>query len=272
MSDYERDTDQGMQTDENIDSMSTPPNNTISPLCANKDHSAVDVLHALLLNFMGVMTSYIQEWGHENVLIALPTQWSQIPVLFDKDNDSPFLGTSNAFRTNSLNAKITALNNFCRFLGCKKPDIESFEREQNLISMPLSETEAARVASVAKRLSSRDQFLLRLIMNHKIRPFECFHLNIDDVRFSDSQLAIIRVRAQARSSTKGWLSLTSIESDILANWLNARAKYETLNSEALFLTRNSTRMTTAAMKHLVRTVGWKARVVLSSRRLIDTSW
>jgi hypothetical protein len=54
------------------------------------EQSSTKALHSLLLNFMGIMTSYIQEWGSENVLIALPAEWARIPVLFDPNNDSPF--------------------------------------------------------------------------------------------------------------------------------------------------------------------------------------
>jgi integrase/recombinase XerD len=173
----------------------------------------------------------------------------------------------------TVNNNLTALDNFCQFIGMKHVKATSL-REKTPISMArtLSVEEQVRfLNAVNRRRSRRDKALALILFSTGLKIGECSALNIGDAVLT-SHTGKLRVRSsgQKKGSVRE-LTLDEVTRKALLDWLTERAANLTCQSELpLFLNSQGKRLGIAGIDFLIRSIGWSARVDLSSQILRRT--
>jgi site-specific recombinase XerD len=186
-----------------------------------------------------------------------------------RDNLKYELGLS----PSSINNSLAAIEHFFRFLNNSVPRIE---REIRVKATPrtFSKDELERFLKVVRQQSKRDQSIIDLLLYAGLRVSECAALNADAIEVTD-HTAIVTVGAKNKCIVRR-IPVNGIALETVVAWLGERARlFAHSNNPALFLTGRGERLSIAGINFLVKSLGWKARLVVSPQVLRNTclkSW
>jgi site-specific recombinase XerD len=197
-------------------------------------------------------------------------------ILLDPDrrewliaNYTAYLRDSANCRVSTINAALTALENFYRYLGMGPPPIK---RERLDFKPPrvLSEEEKAKILGVLDLCRSlKARAIVSLFLSTGIRIGECAALNIGDVSFStDAGEDFVHV---GKIGSARDLLLDEQTKKALMAWIAERRQIDpATDDQPLFISNNGRRMSTQSLDLVVRKIGITARLILSAHVLRDT--
>jgi integrase/recombinase XerC len=172
-------------------------------------------------------------------------------------------------KPSSVNLALAAVDHFYRFLELPTPQVT---REDLPAQAPraLEPSEQKRFLRAVERCSSvRDRAIALLLFYTGLRISECAALMLLDVRLSSRKgLVIVRM---GKGNTYREVPLNIEVRTALDAWLQQRKELVAQRSEsALFLTKQGTRMATRTIDDVVRRLGQKANLSLSTHILRHT--
>jgi len=173
----------------------------------------------------------------------------------------------------SMNNNLTAISNFCEFLGLKHVNVKALR--ENVPAAPHRVLSAAEqedfLEAVQSRQTARDKAIALLFLNTGIRIGECFALNLDDIVLTSHNGRII-VRANGNENCcPRELLLDEMTRQELVFWLaNREQLFPNHPSNALFLNLRGQRLAIPGIDFVIRSIGWRARLELSAQILRRT--
>ena len=165
----------------------------------------------------------------------------------------------------SVNNSLTAIDNFCQFLGIERSNIQR-ERTSPLVPRTLTQQEQATFLSLVQRRSLRDQAMALLFLDSGIRPGECVALNVCDVIESAGSTKLL-----IRGNNSREVLLNPQTRDALHAWLEKRKQIVSNSSEeAVFVNLQGGRLSMAGIDLVIRNIGWSANIEVSAQVLRHT--
>lgn len=168
----------------------------------------------------------------------------------------------------SINANLTAIASFYRFLGLSF----STDRRKKLLSpgsKALSPEEKTRLLSTIDTWCSlKERAILLLFLSTGIRLGECAALNVGDViTAGQAQLVVGNKR------TNMWRSIPldeSVNEALLARLITRQSEVRTNDETALFVNSRGERMSCQGMDLIIRKIGISSGLLVSAQVLRDT--
>jgi integrase/recombinase XerC len=184
-----------------------------------------------------------------------------------------FLKASQNVTKSSMNNNLTAISNFCEYLGLKQLNIKALR--ENIPVSPhrtlSAEEQNLFLDAVNMRQSSRDQAIALLFFNTGIRIGECVALNVEDVVITAHTGRLIIRPNGSDSCCPRELHLDEATRKALLNWLRNRENlYPNHAENALFLNVRGQRLAIPGLDFVIRSIGWRARLELSAQILRRT--
>jgi site-specific recombinase XerD len=175
-------------------------------------------------------------------------------------------------KPSTVNAHLTAIDNFCTFLGLQPADVK---RKSYTIDRPTAMTEQEQeqfLRALESCKYARDRAMALLFLYTGIRLRECVALNISDIKITELSGSVsintVHSHHEVRRRT---LPLNPPARQAMMEWLAKREqRFGKHAEEALFIESHGHRLTPAAIDFVLRKIGLKAKLVLSARLLRNT--
>jgi integrase/recombinase XerC len=180
-----------------------------------------------------------------------------------------FLKTVRRAKPRTVNLSLAAIDHFYEFLGLGKPTVRREELPQQAPSALSPEDQKRFLRAVERTASSRDQALALLLFYTGIRIGECAALDVDDLLLSARRGQVIvrsgkgdsyreiPLNAQVRPALKAWLQ-------------ERRQQLPLIDTPALFLNRQSQRLSSRSIDLVLRRLGERVGLTLSAHTLRHT--
>jgi site-specific recombinase XerD len=161
--------------------------------------------------------------------------------------------------------------NVLRLLSCELQTPCSLPKAAQQVPQPvkiLSDYEWTGLQNVLTGLRcTRDNCIVRLIMETGLRPLECCHLSVGDLS-CDSEIPFLLVRGR---SGERRLMISPELKIMIGIWLREREQLPQNFDPALFLTRQGRRLNLYTLDQIVRKTGIKARINVCAQTLRNTA-
>lgn len=162
----------------------------------------------------------------------------------------------------TLNATWTALQKFFSCIDVPLSPLES-EPVHPTLRATLSPEEQEELLNKIGPVKCKHKAVIFAFLLCGLRLGECAQLDLDDTEIDSGSLFIYR-RSRSRA-----VPLDACAQEVFAEWIAERRRLFS-QSQALFISRQGTRITCSGLDRIVRTVGHRAGFVLSARMLRDT--
>ena len=180
-----------------------------------------------------------------------------------------FLKTVRRAKPRTVNLSLAAIDHFYEFLGLGKPTVRREELPQQAPGALSPEDQKRFLRAVERTASSRDQALALLLFYTGIRIGECTALDVDDLLLSARRGQVI-VRSGKGDSYRE-IPLNAQVRPALKAWLQERRQQLPLvDMPALFLNRQSQRLSSRSIDLVLRRLGEGAGLTLSAHTLRHT--
>jgi len=197
--------------------------------------------------------------GHGNAMpLHDPTDMSEVVGIY-----LAFLKESNRGKV-TVNASISALNNFSHFLGLKNLPLKRercYDRQAKVLS---SSEQEDFLHALEQQQSMRDKALALTLFYTGLRIGDCARLNIGDITAGAASISL-------KNGTRISLNQPTIRA--LKGWLTERrqlAGADDAAQSALWLTKDGQRLTIAGIAFVIKRIGWQAKLALSAETLRRT--
>lgn len=172
----------------------------------------------------------------------------------------------------SVNNKLTAVDHLFQSLDLPRPRIQ---REQWLQKQPplilTLEQEDKLVDACTTRSGARDRCIVFLQLFAGLRLTECANLDVTDVSANGQTLLIRTTAHPSKSACPRTVALGTRASLATSEWLKERSQQSNRGeSAALFVSSCGNRLSAAGIDYIIRRLGWKEHLVLSSQVLRNT--
>ena len=203
--------------------------------------------------------------------LTVPDELTNAATLYDAvTRYRCWLSDELGLRSVSVNKSLLAIEHLYRFLDFQVPKLAREKDTEKFGPRSLDRDEEERLLSVTATESARDRAILLLFLTGGIRIGECAAINFSELfLFTETPNMTIRNQS-AQTQAARCLPLTPVVVSVLEDWHEERRSVAGIEAEALFLSRQGTRLTVSAIDFVVRKIGIKANLNISAEVLRQT--
>ncbi len=180
----------------------------------------------------------------------------------------------------SINANVNALNSFSHFLGLKETQLKREHCYNKSTKILTAEEQRKFLCSAQEQDWVRDKALALVLFYTGLRIGDCARLDVADVLinaasdtsapsfFAVDDFGANDTFAHIKLSNGAKVPLNKVTVLALQQWLIERAKLAgAQTNSALWLTKDSDRLSISGMACVIRRIGWQAQLVVSAELL-----